>query len=168
MATDPRAVRAQAHDEIGQTLQRDAGVIVERWARRALEEQPNAPRVHHDVLRDHLSELLNALGQSLSETDDPDTGTHCKPAHTHGLQRWVNGWSLLDVVRDYQILRLVILDYLQETLERPLRVSEAMAVGLFLDEAIAVSVVAFVRSCEELDQKVQNELRQRELALRDA
>jgi hypothetical protein len=47
-------------------------------------------------------------------------------------------------VRDYQILRLVILEYLDEVLEGPVSPRVVMAVGLALDEAIASSVTTYI------------------------
>ena len=113
------------------------------------------------------------------ETDEQATRDHCMPATVHGEQRWEAGWSLAEVVRDYQILRLVILDYLEETLERPLDNREVMAIGLALDEAITASIVTYttsrdkhLRQLEEkragLARKVQEFLRSQAEALRES
>src|SRR5262249_25347926 len=75
-----------------------------------------------------------------AEADRGNGRPHCEPAHKHGEHRWETGWSLAEVVRDYQILRLVLVEYLEEALDRPLRGPEVMAIGLVLDEAIAASV----------------------------
>ena len=48
------------------------------------------------------------------------------------------------MIRDYQVLRLVIVGYLDEALSKPLQVREMMAIGLALDEAISASVLAYV------------------------
>jgi hypothetical protein len=45
---------SEPHTEIGTILQRSVEMVIERWSRRAVEEQPNAKRVHHEVLLDHL------------------------------------------------------------------------------------------------------------------
>src|ERR1700747_3598581 len=119
MSIDPVLIRAEAHTEIGLLLQRDAGVLIERWASRAAAEQPNACRVHHQILLDHLPDFLRLLGQSLAESRSPESLQHFLPAASHGEQRWQNGWLLAEVVRDFQILRLVIFDYLEEVLHRP-------------------------------------------------
>lgn len=143
MDIKPQQLRSEAHVEVGSLIQRDAGILIERWSRRAVEEQPDAARVHHDVLLDHLPAFLQQMGRSLAEADVDNNGWHCPPAGWHGEQRWESGWSLAEVVRDYQILRLVILGYLEETLGRPPRGREVMAVGLVLDEAIAASVTRY-------------------------
>src|SRR5262249_32869015 len=79
---------------------------------------------------------------------------------------------------DYQIFRLVILDYLEEVLERPPSHRVVLAIGLALDEAIAASVSRYVtirdgylRQLEEeraeRDQQIQEHLRQRAETLRE-
>ncbi|HET6326502.1 MAG TPA: ATP-binding protein [Planctomycetaceae bacterium] len=179
MSVDPQVIRSERHREIGDLLHQNVGVVVDRWSRRAVAEQPNARRVHHDVLLDHLSDLLTKLSQSLRESDENQTGQHCLPALIHGEQRWETGWSLPELVRDYQILRLVILDFLDETLERPLRGREVQAIGLVLDEAIAASIVSYINGRDdalkeaeagraEEDKEIQRRLAEQAAALQAA
>lgn len=133
MVVDADGIRAEPHVTVGALIQRDAGIVIERWSRRAIEEQPHAKRLHHEALLDHLPRLLRNLGRSLAEADAARATRHRRPARRHGQQRWQEGWSLAEVVRDYQILRLVLVEYLEEALGRSLRSREAMAVGLALD-----------------------------------
>lgn len=179
MSTDPQLLRAEPFTEIGLIIQRDAGIILQRWTCRAVEEQPTARRVHHQALLDHFREFLQAMGRSLMETDEARTSGHCHPATVHGEQRWEVGWSLPELIRDYQILRLVILEYLEETLERSLASREVMAIGLALDEAISASIVTYATSRDEhlrqleekraeLNQQIQEHLRQHTFALQES
>jgi signal transduction histidine kinase/ActR/RegA family two-component response regulator len=179
MTVDPNVIRSKAHTEIGARLIQDVGIVLDRWSRRAIEEQPNATRVHHSVLLNDLRDFLHRLGQSLAESEDPYTRAHHRPAVFHGEQRWESGWLLTEVIRDFQILRLVLLDYLEEVLDRPLGYQESLAVGLALDEAITVSVVAYVSEREEHqrrlaeqraveDQQIQERLRHQAEALQEA
>jgi signal transduction histidine kinase len=149
MTINPQAIRAEPHVEVGQLIRNNIGVLLDRWARRAVQEQPNARRVHHQALLDHMATLLQNLAQSLIETDEEGNSVHFQTATEHGEQRWGAGWSLTEVVRDYQILRLVMLEFLDETLDRPLATREVMAVGLAIDEAITASVNSYVRSRDE-------------------
>ncbi len=148
MNLDPRTLRSEQHIQVGRLIQRDAGILIERWAERAVEEQPNAARAHHEALRDHLPRFLHTLGHSLAESLHANAKPHDAPAREHGEQRWEAGWSLPEVVRDYQILRLVVFEYLDDKLDRPLFFREAMAIGLALDEAITASVSAYVHQRE--------------------
>jgi signal transduction histidine kinase/ActR/RegA family two-component response regulator len=156
MSIDPEVIRAEPYTEVGEVIQRHVGPIIERWSRRAVQEQPNAQRVHHAVLVDHLHDFLWTLGHSLMESEASRNGQHCLPATEHGEQRWETGWSLAEVVRDYQILRLAILDFLEENLSRPLGYREVLAIGLALDEAIAASVVMYVKGREQFNREVED------------
>jgi signal transduction histidine kinase/ActR/RegA family two-component response regulator len=157
MAVSSRLIRSERHAEIGSLIRRDRGVVIDRWRRRAEEEQPNAKRVHREVLLDELDTFLAALGTSLAEAGDLESCRHCVSAVEHGEQRWETGWSLPELVRDYQLLRLVLLEYLDETLTRPIRCREVMAVGLALDEAIAASIGRYVASREEYIRQIERE-----------
>jgi PAS domain S-box-containing protein len=145
VSLDPEIIHAQRFEEIGRIIERDADVLIDRWARRAIQEQPQAEPTHRGEMRDDLPAFLRAIGQWLASTDAYEPGPHQLIAVKHGEQRWRVGWELPDVVADYRILRLVILDYLEDKLERPLEVREVMAVGLVLDEAISAAVQRYVR-----------------------
>ena len=148
MTANAKAIRAERYAEIGAIVRRDHLVMIERWAGRASEEQPHAARVHHVKLVDHLPDFLYELAVALEHTD-PDGCPHRRSAVLHGGQRWEVGWSLAEVIRDYRILRLVVIEHLDQCLGRPLRLRELQAVGLALDEAIEISVEQYVRGNEE-------------------
>lgn len=158
MSTDPTKIRGQAHAQIGRRIEEAAEALVARWHTRALAEQPSAPAVHRDTLRDHLAAFLRGLGRDLAAdcSERPLLGT--LQAVRHGEHRWHGGWQLSEVVRDYQLLRLVILEWLDETLERPVTLPEVMAIGLALDDAIAAAVVTYVNYHEETLQASQESL----------
>jgi signal transduction histidine kinase/ActR/RegA family two-component response regulator len=143
MSTRPSALRAESYRTVGSVIQRDTGVILQRWTERAKADQPTARRVHHDVLLDHLPTFLWELGRSLVEEGDPSPSRHARSAEVHGDQRWVTGWSISELVRDYQLLRLVLVEYLEEALDRPLTSREVMALGVAVDDAIEASVSAY-------------------------
>jgi signal transduction histidine kinase/CheY-like chemotaxis protein len=143
MSTKPAQLRAESHAAVGAILLRDAGAIVERWARRAADEQPSARRVHHDVLLDHLPTFLWELGRGLAQAHGPDPLRHCRTADIHGDQRWQAGWSIDEVVRDYQLLRVVVVEHLDAVAGRPLATREVLALGVYIDDAIAASVAAY-------------------------
>ena len=87
MRTKSALLRAEPHGTVGAVIQRDTGVIIERWAQRVIDEQPAAKRVHHDVLLDHLPTFLWELGRSLSHAGAGDAQRLARPAYVHGDQR---------------------------------------------------------------------------------
>jgi signal transduction histidine kinase/CheY-like chemotaxis protein len=161
MNLNPQMLRSEQHVEVGLVIQRDAGILIDRWTRRAIQEQPHAARAHHKTIRNHLGCLLQKLGQSLAVSLDAGAAPQDAAAQEHGEQRWEVGWSLPEVVRDYQILRLVLFEYLEESLPRPLGFHESRAIDLALDEAISASVTAYVGQSETA-------LREQAAALKEA
>ncbi len=142
---NPEAIWSERFAEIGNVIESDCELLISRWTDRAKEEQPGAVHAHFQEMRDSLPALLRAIGRALAQCGDDVSARHCLIAMKHGEQRWQYGWKLAEVVRDYQILRLVLLDHLDRTLNHwPLTVRETMAVGLALDEAITASVVVYV------------------------
>jgi signal transduction histidine kinase len=154
-----KAIKADRFIEIGRLIERDASLIIDAWSRRALAEQPKAQRVHHEVLRDGLPAFLYALGRSLAESVEGHAAAHQWTAKEHGEQRWEAGWSLREVVQDYQILRLVLLDHLDGALRRSLKLREVMAVGVFLDEAITASISRYIANRDLEIERQKDDLR---------
>jgi signal transduction histidine kinase len=149
MTLDPKILRSEQYPEVGRLIRSGADELVRRWEGRAIQELPNGHRTHAHDLRDHLPVFLARLADGLANVTPPDDRPHCGPAAEHGEQRWQTGWALGEVIRDYQILRVVLLDYLEEQLGRPLLLREVQALGLALDEAIGASVSTYVRHRDE-------------------
>ncbi len=144
MSIAPHSLWSERFEQIGRLIEDNTEALAERWAKRALEEQPDAQPAHRKDLRNRLPDLLRAMGRSLATAHNAVPAAHTMLALEHGEQRWQLGWRLTEVIRDYQILRLVILEYLDEILDQPLQTREVMAIGLALDEAISASVLAYV------------------------
>lgn len=148
-------LRAEPHAEIGTLIQRRAHAIVDRWCALARAEQRAAQCAHHVVLRDELPQFLELMGRALKRSGQASAPQQA--ATEHGAQRWDNGWSLSELVRDYQLLRLVILDFLEENLGRPIFSREAMAVGIFIDDAIGASIERYAAHREAALKRSESE-----------
>jgi signal transduction histidine kinase len=142
MTTTISRLREEPHVAIGDVIERSTTEIISRWAERAKQEQPTAQRVHHDVLVDHLPAFLARLGRSLATAGDDDARAW-RAAEEHGDQRWDNGWSVTELVRDYQILRIVLAEFLEDALARRLESRESLVLNVAIDDAIAAAVAAF-------------------------
>lgn len=153
---DTTAVRAEPHLEIGILLKSEAHAIVDRWCALARDEQRAAQRAHQVVLRDELPEFLELVGTSLTKQGAAGRAPQ-NAAKAHGSQRWESGWSLSELVRDYQLLRLVVLEFLEEKLQRPLYYREAMAVGIFMDDAIEASIERYTAHREDALKRGEDE-----------
>jgi signal transduction histidine kinase/CheY-like chemotaxis protein len=167
MTTNLGVIRAESHEELGRLILEQGDELIRRWRQRAVLEQPTASRAHQDALIDDLPRLLAAIAQRLRIEGDGGSMA-AQIAHLHGTQRWETGWSLSELLRDYQLLRLVLLDFLEESLGRPLSAREAIAVGLELDDAAIDSVNAFVRHSEQSIRDEAQRQAEQDRLIRDA
>ncbi len=158
---DIQTLHAETFGEISQIIERDTDLLVQLWIAQATEEQPSASPAYRAEITDKMPAFLRSLASSLRRSDSEERGPHRLTALEHGEQRWSVGWRLSEVVRDYQILRIVLVNHLSESLGRPLTAREAGALGLLLDEAIGAAVVMFVAHHEH--KLGSNELQIREI-----
>src|SRR4029078_13139835 len=109
-------------------------------------EHPQARRTHHAALLDHFPQFLEVLAENLAAA----RSEALRPAiaRLHGEHRWEQGWSLAEVVQDYQLLRIVLIEHLEAEAGRSVRLQEHMALSLMLDDAIAASVEAHGRESD--------------------
>lgn len=145
MTTSLLNLRAQPQATIGGIIEQNTAAIIAQWAARAREEQPTAKRVHHDVVVNHLPGFLAKLGRALARDGDASDAPR-RAAGDHGDQRWDTGWSIGEVVRDYQLLRVVLTEHLEAALGRPLKTPEVLALNVAIDDAIGAAVAAFAAS----------------------
>jgi signal transduction histidine kinase/CheY-like chemotaxis protein len=167
MTTKTGVIRGESHEQLGRLILENGDELIRRWQQRALQEQPTAGRAHQDALTDHLPHVLATIAGRLRTEGDP-LADEIAFAARHGKQRWETGWSLSEVVRDYQLLRLVLLDFLEEALGRPITAREAIAVGLELDDAIIGSVNAYVRHSEQAIRAEGQRLAERDRLMHEA
>lgn len=167
MTANPGVIRAESHEELGRLILEHGDELIRRWRQRALLEQPTAARAHQDALIDELPGLLAAIAERLLIEGDGGP-VAAQIAHRHGAQRWETGWSLSELLRDYQLLRLVLLDLLEEALGRPLSAREAIAVGLELDDAAIDSVNTYVRHSEQAIRDEAQRRADQDRLMRDA
>ncbi len=159
MNTDPQTLHTERFEEISQLIERDTDRLIAEWAVHALAEQPDADPAYRQEMQDRLPAFLHAVAASLRRGDG-DPRAHRLLALEHGEQRWNAGWNLAEVVRDYQILRLLLIHHLDDALDRPLMTGEVMAVGLLLDEAIAAAVVMYVSQQEQQVRQAEKRIRE--------
>lgn len=138
-----QTLRSEPHAEMGRLIERDAEIIIDNWLSRARQDQPAAASLHREELRDGLPDFLREVGCRLAQPQAEAVGRGFCLAAEHGERRWREGWKLDELVRDYQTLRFVIMEHLEEGRNRPLELREIMAVGAFLDDAIVAATAAY-------------------------
>ncbi len=160
MSIDPTEIKSEQHDQIGRVLERDAQKIADAWFATALGHHPAADPARRAEAYDELPELLRELGRTLASCGTADA-PQADTATEHGKQRWAIDWALDDLIRDYELLRLVVLEHLEAQLGGPLTTRQAMAVNVALDDAMISSALAYTRELEDQFQEIQSTLEEK-------
>jgi len=150
--------------EIGEILTRDAEIVTGKWLEKATKELADASGARREELRDRIPKYLQVLGAELAHREQTQTGQHLL-ARQHGLQRWRVGWDLQEVIADYQLLQITVLEHLSEVLHRPVSIDEMKTIGSYIDDAIRIAVTAFTDQSQEelrrLNETLEERVRQR-------
>jgi signal transduction histidine kinase len=125
-------------------LRQRRAMILDEWERRARLLAP-ARRLDSAALRDHLPQVIEQIAE-LAEV--PSEGvTRPEPAQ-HALHRLYEGYDLADVVREYSLLREIILDATEDSGIRGSDELRLLSRGL--DQATEIAVEHFARASERV------------------
>ena len=156
--------------QIGSLLIKHAEGVIDRWAEVAVLEQRHADPAYLKEMRNHLPEFVRTVGQEFcgrfAAAREGDTS-----ARGHGLQRWRAGWRLDEVIRDYHILRRVVVEFLEEhDPSVPLTGIEVTALNVVLDLGTIAAAAAFVEhsknELESVNQGLERKVDERTAQLR--
>lgn len=124
--------------EISQTLAKLKEVILDHWENQVRKNISDTFHADHILLKDHFSELLDQLIVSLERNELSEIDY----ARAHGFQRAImTNYSFPDVLREYSILRMCLIDYLYPMGD----IECSKFVHAFLDKAALYSISEFLR-----------------------
>lgn len=86
--------------------------IIQRWMRRVRQDrqiESNCSLSYTETL-DSLPEVIEAIAQTLSEPDAADMAQLLSEGHGHGKIRAKQGYDAAEIVREYAILREIIIE----------------------------------------------------------
>ncbi|HEY4073365.1 MAG TPA: HAMP domain-containing sensor histidine kinase [Herbaspirillum sp.] len=98
-------------NQIAELIKLERDDLLSRW-RAQVRELPSAAGLTTPTLNDHIPSLLTELANAFESSADasiPETLAHGTPP-AHGLQRLQEGFEIVEVVAEYNILRGVIHD----------------------------------------------------------
>jgi two-component system, OmpR family, phosphate regulon sensor histidine kinase PhoR len=120
----------------------DSELILREWTLRVL-RIPSAREVDRPTLLDHMPMLIEELSTKLKRQEetaiDPADSNHCSEAH--GTLRFQEGFDVVEVVAEYNVLREVLYDFAEQ---RGILLTGRAAglVNRTIDHAIAFAVKA--------------------------
>jgi two-component system phosphate regulon sensor histidine kinase PhoR len=130
-------------DRIAALIRLEREALLRRW-RHQVRQLPSAKDLDVPTLNDHMPNLLEELAVALEsdnvETIPEDLAQGSPPAH--GMQRVEDGFDIIEVVAEYNILRTCIHD-LATTNELNLQGQPFRVINRVLDEAIGLAVQTF-------------------------
>jgi signal transduction histidine kinase len=157
MSIDPASIHGQRYLRIGDIIYQDTERIIERWQKRCAELRPDAAGGEQTLAMEQIREFLQALAEQLVSTRRQALEPQQLAADL-GALRWTLGWDLREVVREYKLLRLILLDHLDSQCDTPLERDELLAVSLNFDEAITAAVARYVEHEERVRDDYEDEL----------
>ncbi|MEO8503394.1 MAG: HAMP domain-containing sensor histidine kinase [Acidobacteriota bacterium] len=130
-------------DRLAALIEMESPAILSTW-RRQVRELPSAQRLDLPTLNDHIPALLEELARAFRTVSDAKIAqallAGSPPAH--GLQRWADGFDIVEVVAEYGILRGCIHD-LADRHDISLRGLAFHILNRVFDEAIGLAVQTF-------------------------
>lgn len=147
--------------DIGSYVVDHVDELVDAWAAESRVESDDARHEQWQALKNSLPDFLEAFGKNLAAGRDEIPRGH---ATEHGLQRWEIGWDIEALSRDFLILRRVMLLVLHRDIG--ITAEQAMSLAATMDEAVAVSIGAYVLHREQELGNLNEGLRRRNYDLK--
>src|SRR5215470_13130779 len=101
--------------QLAEFIKRERDALLSQWRER-VRQLPSAKYLDTPTLNDHIPALLDELMTSLysfSEQTIPETLLEGSPP-IHGMQRFQDGFDIVEVVAEYNIFRSCIQDLAEE------------------------------------------------------
>lgn len=165
MSLDPKVIHAARYPRIAEIIRGGIDSIKSEWLRRSRTDQPESCDSIAEEALGRISGILESFPRQLASNQDVPFLTQ-RRATWLGELRWQQGEDISQVVRDYQTLRLVLIDYLDAQLKTPLTRGESMALSLNMDEAINAAVSAYLEQENRIRDEHARELKESNQELR--
>lgn len=136
-------MNAKNHDQLAALITRDKGVLLVAW-REQVRQLPSAKHLDIPTLNDHIPNFLDELARAFRIASDetiPEALLEGSPP-AHGLQRHEDGYDIVEVLAEYNILRGCIHD-LAEQHDFSLKGKAFRILNRVFDEAISLAVQTF-------------------------
>jgi len=130
-------------DKLAALIERERAALLTRW-REEVRRLPSAKDLDTPALNDHIPTVVDELVTAFRRMSDqtiPEALLEGSPP-AHGLQRYADGFDIVEVVAEYNILRGCIYD-LAEAGDVSLQGKAFHILNRVLDEAIGLAVQTF-------------------------
>ncbi|MEO1093810.1 MAG: sensor histidine kinase [Cyanobacteria bacterium J06638_28] len=137
--------------DLGQALEEKVEIVTESWIRAVSQDSEieSARRLAYEAVRNSLPEVLEELSQLLSRYQSGDPEELEDKSLYHGFVRAQQGYDTAEIVREYRLLRQVVLGALEPELltgtPREL-LSAVRVIDDILDEIVTLSLERYIEA----------------------
>jgi two-component system, OmpR family, phosphate regulon sensor histidine kinase PhoR len=136
-------MNTQSLNRLAALIMSERAALLARW-REEVRQLPSAKHLDTPTLNDHVPGLLDELAKAFESVKDqtsPEAVLEGSPP-IHGLERYENGFDIVEVVAEYNILRTCIHD-LAEAHDLGLEGKAFHILNRVFDEAIGLAIQTF-------------------------
>jgi signal transduction histidine kinase len=124
--------------------------ILDLWRRKTLEEMPDLDRLTIVEFEDSMAGILNAVATAMESNQPISLRALVDQAPLHGLERFLQQFTLDALLTEGRILRSAITTELREQLDRPIQDDEAKALHQLVDLLIEHGILTLIRKRGEM------------------
>jgi signal transduction histidine kinase len=158
-------------DAISQRLKNRKDIILEEWIRRVQEEIPESRNKDKEAIRNTIPVLLEKITHTLSIASPKHTAElehELVAAKEHGEQRATfKNYSLQQVIHEYQLLRKVIFEVLEDDHELEKENRDVILDAISLAERFAAAEFFSIHKNAQTDLKMRTDERNKAEKQRD-
>ena len=149
--------------DLGLALKAKVELIVRNWVAEVSQaaDIESAKGLAYQAVRNSLPEVLKELADLLSRRQAGDAQSLENKSFHHGFIRSQQGYDTAEIVREYRILRQVILNALEPELLQgsPQEIINALQViNSVLDQVVAASLESYIEARLEELKQIQGQL----------
>jgi signal transduction histidine kinase len=134
-----------AYPDLGAAVRKRSATVIQRWEEAVRDALPKADELTFSQLRDDLPRVLTQIAEALQADGARPVEDLLAVSSAHGTTRFHQSYDLNQVLMEYDLLRLVLIEEVIHELGRRLSVEEITALNFGVDLASRRSVVTFVQ-----------------------
>ena len=132
-------------------------IIVQEWIEKVKKEIPEAHKHDNPIVRNDVPHFLDTLVEALKSEDFRKLLAY--PSEAHGKERaWETDYSLVQVLKEYRLLKEVIFNLLDEQGEK-IEIRDRDGIMFAIDQAMEQAASVFIRSVSARLKKLETKQR---------
>jgi signal transduction histidine kinase len=132
---------------VHQIIEENVDRIIARFAAAVHEAELPSRNISREEIVDKLGRFLAVMAATVKAGKDAAPAS-IDAATEHGRQRWHEGYDLKSVVREYGLIRQIVLEVLEANSDEPRTMQELEGLTRFLQASVADAAVEFATMAE--------------------